>query len=239
MGARPGSPAFLKHTITFGRNPRTNLTHVWLWLARVRDVADARHSVHARFQKEQLNEELIRYVIRLSWMHDGPRSAVRFLEDKGIVVVIEPHLPSTHLDGAAMLSSRGTPVIALTLREDRVDNFWFTLTHELVHAWRHLDASACRAIVDETIETGEEDEGIEKEANDMAAEMLIPRAQWKRSQAFLRPTLESINKLAAQLQISAAIVAGRIRNERQDFSQFSKLVGLHQMRAHFPEVPWS
>lgn len=239
MGAKPGNPAFLKHTITFGRDQRTNLTHVWLWLARVRDVADQRHEVHARFEKAALNEELIRYVVHLSWLPDGPRAAINFLADRGIVVVIEPHLPSTHLDGAAMLSSRGTPVIGLTLREDRLDNFWFTLTHELIHAWKHLDASQCRAIIDETIELAGEDEGIEKEANDLAAEILIPRAKWRRSQAFLHPTLESIQSLAAQLQIHAAIVAGRIRNERKDFALFSKLIGYGQMRTHFPEVQWS
>ena len=71
------------------------------------------------------------------------------------------------------------------------------------------------------IEISDDDEGIEKEANDVAAEILIPRAQWKRSQAYLRPTVDSINTLAAQLQISAAIIAGRIRNERNNFSLFS------------------
>jgi HTH-type transcriptional regulator/antitoxin HigA len=234
----PGSPAFLKHTITFGRNPKTNLTNVWLWLARVRDVADARVQVHQRFQNSEFNDDLIRYVVRLSWMPDGPQAAVKFLEDRGITTVVEPHLPSTHLDGAAMLSRNGTPIIGLTLREDRLDNFWFTLIHELVHAWKHLSAAEYRAIVDEKIELREGDDGIEKEANDIASEILIPRSQWKRSQAYLRPSAESIGKFAAQLQISSAIVAGRIRNDRKNFSLFSKLVGHRQVRSLFPAVRW-
>jgi HTH-type transcriptional regulator/antitoxin HigA len=234
----PGSPAYLKHTVTFGKNRNTNLTNVWLWLARVRHIADAREAVHQRFDKSSLTEDLIRYVARLSWMPNGPRLAVRFLEDRGIVVVIEPHLPVTHLDGAAMLSSRGTPVIGLTLREDRLDNFWFTLIHELIHAWKHLNSKGYRAIVDERIELGEEKEGIEKEANQLAGEILVPRAHWKRSQAYLRPSADSINKFAAQLQISPAIVAGRIRHERRNFTLFSKLVGYHQARIHFPDIRW-
>jgi HTH-type transcriptional regulator/antitoxin HigA len=239
MGGKPGSPALLRHTVTFGKNPSTNLTNVWLWLARVRDVADSMRPVHARFDQSQLNEELIQYVVRLSWLPDGPRSAVKFLEDRGIAVVIEPHLPSTHLDGAAMLSASGTPVIGLTLREDRLDNFWFTLAHELIHAWKHLGSHSWRAIVDETIERPDENDGIESEANELAAELLLPRAQWRRSEAFLRPTIESIRKLAAQLQISTAIVAGRIRHERSDFTLFPKLVGYRQARVQFPEVHWS
>lgn len=239
VSEHPGSPAFLKHTVTFGKNRKTNLTNVWLWLAQVRHIADARENVHQRFEKSALTEELIRYVSRLSWMPSGPRSAIKFLEDRGIAVVVEPHLPATHLDGAAMLSSRGTPVIGLTLREDRLDNFWFTLIHELVHAWKHLDIKGYRAIVDERIELGGDNEGIEKEANQLAAEILIPRAQWKRSQAYLHPTPDSIHKLAVQLQISTAIVAGRIRHERKNFTLFARSVGYHQARIQFPEVRWA
>src|SRR5258708_7952902 len=41
-----------------------------------------------------------------------------------------PPLPGTFLDGAAMVSASGVPVVGLTLRHDRIDNFWFTLLHE-------------------------------------------------------------------------------------------------------------
>lgn len=239
ISERPGTPAFLKHTMTFGRNNKTNLTNVWLWLSRVRTVADAKREVLQRFHKATLTEDLIRYVSRLSWMPNGPELAISFLEERGIAVVIEPHLPATHLDGAAMLSATGTPVIGLTLREDRLDNFWFTLTHELVHAWKHLNTSGVRAIVDEKIERAEEDDGIEKEANQVAAEILIPRSQWKRSRVYLRPTFGAIHELAEQLQISPAIVAGRVRHERKNFALFPKLVGYHQVRTHFPGPRWS
>ena len=46
---------------------------------------------------------------------EGPRLAIEELEKNGIAVVIERHLPRTHLDGAAMKLSDGTPVIGLTL----------------------------------------------------------------------------------------------------------------------------
>jgi HTH-type transcriptional regulator/antitoxin HigA len=239
LSERPGTPAFLKHTMNFGRDNKTNLVNVWLWLARIRAVADAQREVQARFEKSALNDELIRYVTRLSWMPDGPLSAIRFLQERGIIVVIEPHLPATHLDGAAMLSSDGTPVIGLTLREDRLDNFWFTLTHELVHAWKHLTVGGVRAIADEKIERAEEEEGIEKEANQLAAEILIPRAHWKRSRAFLRPSGSSIQELANQLQVNPAIVAGRVRHERKNFALFAKLVGYRQVRSLFPALRWS
>jgi HTH-type transcriptional regulator/antitoxin HigA len=234
-----GSPVLPKHTLVFGASARTNRTRIQLWLARVREIADSRSHLQGRFDKSALNEDLLRYIARLSWMDKGPRLAMEFLAERGIALVIEPHLPRTRLDGAALVGRSGAPVIGMTLREDRLDNFWFTLLHELVHAWKHLTGAAHRAIADENIEKPSEDDGaIEKEANELAAEILIPRALWKRSTAHLSPSARSIEKLAAHLQISPAIVAGRIRYERQNYSLFSKLVGYRQVRAQFPEIKW-
>jgi hypothetical protein len=68
MTSHVGSPAFSKHTITFGCNQKTHRTNVWLWLARVRDMADERKAVHERFNRAELTDDLLRYVARLSWM---------------------------------------------------------------------------------------------------------------------------------------------------------------------------
>lgn len=76
--------------------------------------------------------------VGLSRRPDGPRAAVAALADAGIAVVVEPHLPRTQLDGAAFLLPGGTPVIGVTVRHDRLDNFWFTLCHELAHILLHL-----------------------------------------------------------------------------------------------------
>lgn len=239
FSAPAGAPVMLRNTLTFGATNRVNHTHVWLWLSRVREVADARTYLQGRFRPEELNEELLRYIVRLSWMDKGPRLAKDFLEERGIAVVIEPHLPKTHIDGAAMLGRAGTPIIGLTLREDRLDNFWFTLLHELVHAWKHLDQKTNRAIADEYVERQVDKDDRETEANDIAREVLIPRAKWHRSEVFRSPSTRSIQELADELQISPAIVAGRVRYDRKNYALFSKLVGYRQARAAFPEISWS
>ena len=237
--APAGSPVLLRHTLMFGANARTNRTHVWLWLSRVREVADSRSYLNGKFHREDLTRDLLRYVAKLSWMDKGPRLAKDFLEERGIAVVIEPHLPATHLDGAAMIGRNGAPVIGLTLREDRLDNFWFTLIHELVHVWKHLDNNKHRAIVDEYIENFSETEAVEREANEIASEVLLPHSVWRRSDAFANPSTKTIQSLAADLQINPAIVAGRLRHEKRNFSLFSGLVGYRQVRTHFQEVHWS
>lgn len=238
MAAPGGIPVRLRHTTTFGANRRTNYTLVWLWLSRVREIGDSQSHLHGRFRREELNENFIRYVTRLSFMANGPRLAKEFLEENGIALVIEPQLPKTHLDGAALIGRSGAPIIALTLRQDRLDNFWFTLTHELIHAWKHLDDKEHRAIADENIEKRADDDAIEKEANDRAAEILIPRAAWRRSKAFVDPSPQSIREFAKELHICPAIIAGRIRFERGNYKLFSKMVGYRKVRSLFPEIRW-
>jgi HTH-type transcriptional regulator / antitoxin HigA len=212
--------------------------HVWLWLARVHEIAQSRTAVHRRYRRETLNDDALKYVARLSWMDQGPRLAKEFLEERGIVLVVEPHLPATHLDGAALLGRGGTPVIGLTIRQDRLDNFWFTLMHELVHAWKHLSNDNRRAIADESIETSGQTEVFEREASERAAEIFIPQSVWRRSEAFRKPSAKSIKALADELQISPSIVAGRVRREQRNFSLFSGLVGVRQVRRQFPDVKW-
>lgn len=237
--APAGSPAFLKHTLTVGATPTTNNTKIWLWLARVRDVAESRTYLHGRFTRDSLSNEALAYLVKLSWMDRGPQLAREFLEERGVALVVEPQLKGSGLDGAALLSRQGAPIIGMTLRHNRLDNFWFTLLHECVHAQKHLNASGFRAIADLDIEQTDDDGvEVEKEANSAASEFLIPRGVWKRSDAYMNPSAESIYELAGKLQISPAIVAGRLRFERKDYKSFTRFIGNGQVRRSFPEVVW-
>ena len=134
-----------------------------------------------------IKQRTLKEVARLSYFENGPLQLAReFLEKQGIHLIVVPHLPKTYLDGAAMLMPDGTPVIGLTLRHDRVDNFWFTLLHELAHVARHLNKTE-RIIVDDLdlrrhdALSGEDK--VEKEADEMAREGLIPGKAWEKSLA--------------------------------------------------------
>ena len=89
----------------------------------------------AEFQHDQ---SCVAELALLTHRLDGPSGAIDFLAEQGIALVVEPHFKNTYLDGAAMLADDGYPVIGLTLRFDRLDNFWFTLFHELGHVYLHL-----------------------------------------------------------------------------------------------------
>ena len=230
-------PLYLKRTITYGATPETDKTNLRLWVGRVRELALASRKQRGSWRDGTLDEDFLAYIARLSWSERGPRLAQEFLAEKGIALVLLPVLPHTKLDGAAMLDSDGAPVVGMTLRQDRIDNFWFTLTHELVHAWKHLPEREW-VITDEGIEDGAEDDAKEAEANRIARDAFIPRAAWKRSEAYLKPSVETILALAHKLQIHPAVIAGRLRKERTGYGNFSGLVGQKQVRKHFPEVKW-
>jgi HTH-type transcriptional regulator/antitoxin HigA len=230
-------PLYLRHTVTYGATPHTNKTNLKLWVGRVRELAGQTRRERGAWRPDTLSDEFLSYVARLSWAESGPRLAKEFLGERGMALIILPAMPGTKLDGAAMLGEGGAPIIGLTIRHDRLDSFWFTLVHELAHAWRHLP-DAETAITDEDVEDEREDDAKEAEANRIAREAFIPRAIWKRSEAFLRPSAESIQALADRLHISPAVIAGRLRREKVGYKALAGMVGQRQARKLFPEVKW-
>ena len=173
---------------------------------------------------------------RLSWSEDGPRLAKELLAKHGIALVVEKHLPKTYLDGAALRLGDGRPVIGLTLRYDRIDNFWFCLLHELAHVGRHMDNGRGEVFVDDftlrRIEGGREDPK-ETQADEWAEEALIPLSVWEASAARDRPTAMAVLNLANALQVHPAIIAGRVRYERKNYRLLSQFVGTGEVRRHF------
>lgn len=204
------------------------------WSARVILRTRAAEKDLGAFDRERLTKDTFRDLARLSWLDEGPRLAANFLAKLGIALVVEPRLPNSVLDGAALLTESRIPVIGLTLRIDRVDYFWFTLMHELAHVWLHLENPGETFI--DRLETGEEGQQVERDANRVARDAFVPLAVWKRSQAFLNPSRESIQNLADQLHVSPAIIAGRVQFETGRYDGFRDLLGQGTVRRLFPEM---
>ena len=179
--------------------------------------------------------KFMRAVAGLSVKQDGPLRARDLLEDKGITLVTLPHLPRTYLDGAALWAADRYPVIALTLRYDRIDNFWFCLLHELAHVGLHMDEGNGVFIDDLTLRPGhgQESESREAQADALAEDALIPQEAWEDSSVRHNPTTISVINFAQFIGVHPAIVAGRVRYERGNYRLLSQLVGSKQVRALF------
>jgi len=183
------------------------------------------------YQPGTINHEFAHELVKLSFLKDGPLLAREFLQKKGICFVVEPHLAKTHLDGAALRLPNGTPVIALTLRYDRIDNFWFTLCHELAHLALHQGEDGWEVFLDD-LETRDVND-IEKQADRWAAEALIPEKIWSKSGLNGRPTVSAVVRFSDKYRVHPAIPAGRIRRERRNYKLLSGLVGNGQVRKLF------
>jgi len=204
------------------------------WKARVLDIARKRRAGPAlpAYRVGVLDAAFLSQIASLSWHPNGIKLACELVEGIGIPVVVEPRLVGTHLDGAALLDQDGSPVIGLTLRFDRIDSFWFTLLHELAHVMKHLSDPG-DAILDR-LEDHEATETLELEANRIARDALIPRASWRRSEVSASPSRERVLRLAEDMKIHPAIVAGRVRRETGNYRILGDLLGTHEVRRHFP-----
>jgi HTH-type transcriptional regulator/antitoxin HigA len=173
----------------------------------------------------------LKQLAEISNSPNGPLEAQAFLLSQGIILIVEPHLPTTYLDGAAMLlPNTSIPVIGLTLRHDRLDNFWFVLFHELGHIFLHLDAERA-SIVDEDV--GIAADQIEIEADNFALNNLIPPEQWDMCMCRFYINEDALNEDAKNLNIHPSILAGRIRKENNDYQIFNGKIGLKQVRKLF------
>ena len=108
-----------------------------------------KNALQRKFDHANFTSESLREVAKLSFFDEGPLLAREFLEKHGIHLIIERHLQKTYLDGAALLLEDSTPVVGLTLRYDRIDNFWFCLLHELAHIVLHLGKENQNLFVDD------------------------------------------------------------------------------------------
>lgn len=197
-------------------------------LERARTVAEEQHPPQFVVEDRWVTE-----LVALTRSKDGPKQAQELLLSKGIILVTEKHLSGTYLDGAAMLDRDGRPVIGLTLRFDRLDNFWFVLLHELGHVFLHLMDGLRYDFFDEEETSG--DDKIEREADAFALDNLIPEAKWDECLSRFALSDEAVRIDAKNLGVDASIIAGRIRKERNDYTILNSLIGTGLVSAQFKD----
>ena len=181
------------------------------------------------YVKGSITDAWLSDLAKLSRFDQGPRLAQEFLADAGIALVFEDHFEKTYLDGAAMLDG-SRPVIALTLRHDRLDNFWFALMHELVHVQKHLrsDNDFIADNLEDKIQMQTRDE---QEADEGAKHALIDPEEWENSAVRLEHNTENAKALADKLRIHPVIVAGRVRHDTGNWRLLSNIKAT--VRQHF------
>ncbi|PIQ68473.1 MAG: plasmid stabilization protein [Candidatus Taylorbacteria bacterium CG11_big_fil_rev_8_21_14_0_20_46_11] len=219
-------------------SPLTNKHALSAWANRVVKKAQ-KIRVTKKYKHGSVDIRFLQELVKLSVKENGPILAQEYLKKYGIILVIEPHFSKTYLDGAAILVNKDNPIVGLTLRYDRVDNFWFTLLHELAHIARHYD-SGISLFYDEIegVKAIELDEK-EKEADALAEEIILPKAKWEISPARLIPSSMAANSLASELGVHVALIAGQIRHKGNKYVYLNKIVNEAKVRNSFPKEKWN
>jgi len=206
------------------------------WTARVIQKAKRIKNV-ATYKAGTVNLGLMKEIAHLSTSEEGPLLARDFLKKRGIILVIEPHLSQTYLDGATLKTTDDSqPIIGLTLRMDRLDNFWFTLMHELAHVSLHADKN--HSFFYDDLDNPDTNT-LEEEADFLASEALVPRSMWENSPAKLIPSPIAAESLARDLGVHIAIVAGKIRREEGRYIYLTNIINKAKIRKFFVDETWT
>jgi HTH-type transcriptional regulator / antitoxin HigA len=186
------------------------------WLYRVRQIAK---EVLAPRYDEAAARAAIPKLKQLLSAPEEARHVPRMLRECGIRLVIVEGLKSSKIDGVCVWLDERSPVIGMTLRFDRMDNFWFVLRHEIEHVLQKhgitdpsLDVDLNGAVVDEE----------EKVANAAASDFCASKA---RIQSFIHrkapifPERDFLG-LAKVLGVHPALVAGQIQFQTGRYDLF-------------------
>ena len=227
------TPALLRENGHRRMNAKTNHYALWAWCLRVLGNANE-NAPPGDYEPGIVDEVFMRDLARCSTTADGPLKAREHLANHGIALVVEKHLKNTYLDGAVLRLGDGRPVIGLTLRYDRIDNFWFTLMHELAHVSLHMEDNGNRAFFDDL--DLNESSRMEKEADEMAEDALIPPDLWESSAASVDPTPMAVYELSQRAEVHMAVAAGRVRYTHKNYRLLSQFVGRGEVGRLFEEA---
>lgn len=137
---------------------------------------------------------------------------VRFIQELGQCGVVFrqiDHFQQTYIDGASFFEG-GRPVIVYTARHDRVDNFWFTMAHELGHVLLHEDNQG-QVFID-SLDHLDLTNRREKEADDFAATLLKNAEILAAFKGVLRPSSARVQAVAERLGLHPGVVAGCLQH---------------------------
>lgn len=216
-----------KQKARLGGNVDKHALHAWH--ARVVRLANSQ-KVLQEFKKEILTPAWFRNLAMLSQYDDGPILARERLLSSGIYFIVEPHLSNTYLDGAAIRHPNGTPIVALTARYNRLDNFWFVLFHELAHICLHSSNQNYEFFDDLEVEDSDE---LEKEADNFALKNLLPDEFWNSCLSRFSLDAETVRIEAGQFHVHPSILAGRIRYEQKNYMILNDAVGQNEVSKFF------
>lgn len=195
----------------------------WAWLFRVRQIAS--EMVVPAYSEASLRAAIAQ-MPRLMVDPEEVRHVPRILAECGVRFVIVETLPKANIDGVCFWLEK-SPVVGMTCRFDRIDNFWFVLRHELEHLLNRdgQNDALSPQMVDMDLEAQADD--LPKEevlANKAAAEFCAPQDAIESFFVRKYPYMSEKDTLglARRLQRHPGIVVGQLQRRLGKYDWLSK-----------------
>ncbi len=192
------------------------------WLYRVNQIA--RDMLVPPYSPAALKAALSKLKARMI-SAEGVADVPRILMDCGVRFVIVETLSSAKIDGVCFWLGDNAPVIGISLRYDRVDNFWFVLRHEIEHVLQRHGQGA--AMLDAELEkeragTGTDVAEEERIANQAAQDFCIPSATMDAFVARKAPFFSERDLVgfAKVVKVHPGIVAGQLQKRTGRYDRF-------------------
>lgn len=192
------------------------------WLFRVRQMA--REAVVGRYSRAAAGSAITKLSALLG-APDEARHVPRILAEAGIRYVLVESLPNAKIDGVCFWLDEASPVIGMSLRYDRIDNFWFVLRHELEHVIRGHGRDTHTPMMDSDIESGDQEANEEERlANEAARWFCVPQKEMASFIARKQPYFAEKDMIgfAGRLGLHPGLVAGQLRRQLGRWDLFVK-----------------
>lgn len=184
------------------------------WIRRVRILAKA---VQAEPFGSSSVDAAVAKLRPLMQDAEEVRHVPRALAECGIRFLVIEHLPQTRIDGVCLWENE-QPIIALSMRYDRLDYFWFTLLHELGHVSRKDGRTAVFPDVDlvgENATLTSMKPEMEQLADRFASEHTIHPTEIDNFIVRVKPLFSKkrIQGFALRLGVHPALVIGQLQHK--------------------------
>lgn len=206
------------------------------WLFRVRQICS--EMVVPKYSESKLREVVKEVLPRHMLDPEEVRHVPRILSECGVRFAIVERLPKALIDGVCFWLDDASPMVGMTTRFDRIDNFWFVLRHELEHV---LNGDG-RGVADEDIEVDVDLQGDESglppeevQANKAAANFCVPTDQMDSFYVRKAPYIseKDVVGFARRIGRHPGIVVGQLqrRLERPEYLTRLKVKIRHHVAA--------
>ena len=185
------------------------------WIRRIRVLAEAVDA--APFTDSSVDAAIEKLRPLMSHAEEA-RHVPRVMAECGIRFLVVEHLPQTRIDGVCLWLDHKRPVIALSLRYDRLDYFWFTVMHELGHVEKRDGLSTPLALdidlVGEKAAMTHLKPELEQVADMFASEHMIKESEMNGFIVRVKPLFSKlkIHGFALRQGVHPAIVIGQLQH---------------------------